>query len=171
MNSASSDDGEGISCGEFLRRAREGRGLTLQQIAQGTKIPLRHLHALERDEFAVLPGGMYRRAEVRAYADAVGLDRHVALAWLDRALEQATPRTASSVQASGPHHPLFASGRRRVLMTVAVAVATGAIAVGMGARAVSRSHSANHVLVATPGSTVEPAIAPLSRRTEPATLP
>ena len=67
-------DTAGISCGEFLRRARERRRLTLQQIAQSTKIPLRHLDALERDEFEALPSGMYRRAEVRAYADAVGLD-------------------------------------------------------------------------------------------------
>jgi helix-turn-helix protein/PEGA domain-containing protein len=154
-------DGEGISCGEFLRRARERRGLTLQQIAQGTKIPLRHLNALERDEFAVLPGGMYRRAEVRAYADAVGLDRHVALAWLDRALEQAMPRTASSVQASVPHpHPMFASGRTRVLMTAAVAVTTGAIALAMWVRQPGEGDIAS---LAAPD--------PLSRRTEPASVP
>jgi hypothetical protein len=133
---------------------------------------------------------MYRRAEVRAYADAVGLDRNVALAWLDRALEQAMPGSTSSVQASVPHHPMFASGRTRMLMTAGVAVTT-AIALAMWARqpgeghiaslaapvaplapsGVSGSHPANHVLVATSGSTVEPAIAPLIRPTEPATVP
>ena len=165
MNSLSSDpthavtaqtrvhDDEGISCGEFLRRARQRRGLTLQQIAQGTRIPLRHLSALERDEFAVLPGGMYRRAQVRAYADAVGLDRNVALLWLDRALEQATPGTASSVHASVPHHPMLASGRTRVLMTAGVAVTTGAIALAMWARQPGEGDI----------SPSEPAIAPVSR--------
>ena len=127
-------DREGISSGECLRRARESRGLTLQQIAQDTRIPVRHLDALERDEFAVLPGGIYRRAEVRAYADAVGLDRNVALARFDRALEHATLPTASGVHPHVPHHPMLASGRTRALMTAAVAVTTGAIALAMWAR-------------------------------------
>ena len=184
------DDG-GISCGEFLRRARERRGLTLQQIAEATKIPLRHLSALERDEFAALPSGMYRRAEVRAYADAVGLDRGVALASLDRALEQAMPRTAAGVQASAPP-PRVASGRRTLLLlTAGVAVITGAIAFATLARqpravdstslaapvpqptssVVAAPDAPNHVLVATSGSSARPTGAPPMQGAEPATAP
>ena len=73
--------------GEFLRDARERRGLTLQQIALETRIPFRHLDALEHGHLDALPNGMYRRAEIRAYADAVGLDRSLALAQLEHALE------------------------------------------------------------------------------------
>ena len=73
--------------GEFLRDARERRGLTLQQIALETRIPFRHLDALEHGHLDALPSGMYRRAEIRAYADAVGLDRSLALAQLEHALE------------------------------------------------------------------------------------
>ena len=76
--------------GEYLRDARERRGLTLQQIAHETRIPFRHLDALEHGRLEAVPGGMYRRAEIRAYADAVGLDRGLALAHLDRALESST---------------------------------------------------------------------------------
>jgi cytoskeleton protein RodZ len=149
-------DGEGLSCGEFLRRARERRGLSLQQIAQGTKIPLRHLNALERDEFAVLPGGMYRRAEVRAYADAVGLDRDVALAWLDRALEHAVPRTASGAQAFVPHSPMLASGRARVLMTAGVAMTTGAIALAMWTRQTGEGDVASLANPVSPRASIAP---------------
>jgi len=75
-----------VAFGEFLRRAREGRGLTLQQIANETKIPRRHLESLEYGNLAAVPGGMYRRGEVIAFAKVVGLDRNVALAHLERAL-------------------------------------------------------------------------------------
>jgi len=73
--------------GAFLRDARERRGKTLQQVASETRIPWRHLDALEHGHLDQVPGGMYRRAEVRAYAEAVGLDRGVALAHLEHVLE------------------------------------------------------------------------------------
>jgi cytoskeleton protein RodZ len=60
--------------GERLRKAREGRGLTIAKLAEITKVPARTLQAVEREEFAHLPTGIYRRGYVRAYADAVGLD-------------------------------------------------------------------------------------------------
>jgi cytoskeleton protein RodZ len=81
----------GAAFGEFLRTARERRGLTIQQIAQETKIPWRHLDALERGNLNAVPGGVYRRGEIRAYAHVVGLDEKVALAQLERALEPPAP--------------------------------------------------------------------------------
>jgi cytoskeletal protein RodZ len=78
--------------GELLRRARERRGLTLAQISSETKIPQRHLEALEHDNFAALPNGFYRRAETRAFARAVNLDLSLALAQLERALEPSGER-------------------------------------------------------------------------------
>jgi len=73
----------GISLGELLRHAREDRGLTLDTIAKETKIPRRHLEALEHDNLAATPGPFYQRAEIRAYARAVGLDQNRALARLE----------------------------------------------------------------------------------------
>ncbi len=75
---------EGAAFGEFLRHARERRGMTLQQIARETKIPQRHLDSLEHGDLSVIPGTTYRRGEVIAYADAVGLNRALALAQLER---------------------------------------------------------------------------------------
>ncbi|HXV75007.1 MAG TPA: helix-turn-helix domain-containing protein [Candidatus Polarisedimenticolaceae bacterium] len=62
------------SFGEKLRRARESRSITLEEIADGTKIGVRYLRALEENDFEPLPGGVFDRGYVRAFAQAVGLD-------------------------------------------------------------------------------------------------
>ena len=65
------------SSGDFggkLREARERRGVSLRQIANATKIAVSVLEALERNDIARLPGGIFGRAFVRSYAIEVGLD-------------------------------------------------------------------------------------------------
>lgn len=57
-----------------LRAAREARGVSLRQIATTTKISVLALEALERNDVSRLPGGLFSRAFVRAYAKEVGLD-------------------------------------------------------------------------------------------------
>jgi cytoskeletal protein RodZ len=76
----------GTHFGGLLRDARERRGLTLRDVSNETKIPQRHLEAFEHGDLTVVPNRMYRRAEVRAYARAVGLDQNVALTELENAL-------------------------------------------------------------------------------------
>jgi len=60
--------------GARLRVARERRGLSLRVIADSTKISVRALEALERNDISHLPGGIFSRSFVRAYALEVGLD-------------------------------------------------------------------------------------------------
>jgi transcriptional regulator with XRE-family HTH domain len=60
--------------GENLRCERERRGVTLHAIAQSTKIAPTLLSALERGDCSRWPGGVYSRAYVRGYAQALGLD-------------------------------------------------------------------------------------------------
>src|SRR5512138_2225045 len=60
--------------GRKLREARERRGLSLRQISSATKISMLTLEALERNDIARLPGGIFSRAFVRSYALEVGLD-------------------------------------------------------------------------------------------------
>ena len=60
--------------GGKLRLAREGRGISLRQIAASTKISIAALVALERNDVSKLPGGIFTRAFVRSYANEVGLD-------------------------------------------------------------------------------------------------
>ena len=59
--------------GERLRREREARGIGLEEIAAATKISPRYLDALERDDFERLPGDVFTKGFVRAYAEHVGL--------------------------------------------------------------------------------------------------
>jgi cytoskeletal protein RodZ len=65
--------------GSKLRAARERRGLSLRQISAATKIPMLTLEALERNDLTRLPGGIFSRAFVRAYALEVGLDPDTAI--------------------------------------------------------------------------------------------
>lgn len=60
--------------GSRIRQAREQRGLTIRDIANTTKISTAALNAIEQNEFARLPGGVFSRAYVRAFANEVGLD-------------------------------------------------------------------------------------------------
>jgi len=62
------------SFGARLRSHRERRGIDLSTIAQTTKIRAGIFEALERDDTSRWPPGIYRRAFIRAYATAVGLD-------------------------------------------------------------------------------------------------
>lgn len=61
------------STGDRLRGAREAAGLSLAELSQNTKIPLRHLEALEAGDFSALPGRTYALGFARSYARAVGL--------------------------------------------------------------------------------------------------
>jgi cytoskeleton protein RodZ len=71
---------EVASFGEQLRQAREAQNITLQEIAASTKISSRALQALESEQFEQLPGGIFNKGFVRAYARYVGLDEEKMLA-------------------------------------------------------------------------------------------
>ena len=60
--------------GPRLKQARLAKGVSLRQIEASTKISVGALEALEKDDFARLPGGIFARSFVRAYAGAVGLN-------------------------------------------------------------------------------------------------
>jgi cytoskeletal protein RodZ len=60
--------------GDRLKQARVARGVSLHDIAGTTKISMVALEALERGDLSRLPGGIFSRAFVRAYALEVGLD-------------------------------------------------------------------------------------------------
>src|SRR5688572_31759359 len=65
------------SFGARLRRHREEQHIALATIAEQTKIKLSLLEALERDDVSHWPAGIFRRAFIRAYAHAIGLDPDV----------------------------------------------------------------------------------------------
>jgi len=58
----------------YLAAVRQGKGISLREIADQTKISLRFLKAIEEGDFKMLPGGIYDRSYIRQYASAVGLE-------------------------------------------------------------------------------------------------
>jgi cytoskeleton protein RodZ len=75
------------SFGERLRREREMRGITLNEIMESTKISRRHLESLENEDFDSLPGGIFNKGFVRAYARYLGIDEEQAVADYSAATE------------------------------------------------------------------------------------
>lgn len=63
-----------MDVGAALRDAREQRGLSLDQVAHATKITVTILRAIENNRIDKLPGGIFTRGFVKAYAREVGLD-------------------------------------------------------------------------------------------------
>ena len=67
------------SFGEQLRLAREARGVTLRQISDQTHISIRYLEAIEADDYKQLPGGIFNRSFIKAYAKHIGFDEKEAV--------------------------------------------------------------------------------------------
>lgn len=60
--------------GEVLQKARETKGLSLDDIQDSTKIQRRYLEAIEKGDFDALPGQFYARAFIKRYAEALGMN-------------------------------------------------------------------------------------------------
>jgi transcriptional regulator with XRE-family HTH domain len=67
------------SFGEQLRLAREARGISLREISEQTRISTRYLEAIESGDLKRLPGGIFNRSFIKAYAKYVGYDETEAL--------------------------------------------------------------------------------------------
>jgi cytoskeleton protein RodZ len=65
--------------GEELKRRREERGTTLTDISEATRIGTRFLKAIESDNFSILPGGIFTRSFIRAFAKQVGMNEDEAI--------------------------------------------------------------------------------------------
>lgn len=64
------------SLGQELKRERELRGISLEEISSSTKISLRFLEALEDDRLDILPGKFFVKAIICAYAKSIGLEEN-----------------------------------------------------------------------------------------------
>jgi transcriptional regulator with XRE-family HTH domain len=74
MAEADQDQLLGQSVGERLRVAREAKKLSLDDVARQTRIPVRHLEHIEREEWDALPAITYSVGFARSYANVVDLD-------------------------------------------------------------------------------------------------
>lgn len=62
-----------------LEEARKRKGVSLQQIAEETKIGTFFLRAIESEEFEKLPGGIFDTNYIRQYSAAIGLEAQAVL--------------------------------------------------------------------------------------------
>ncbi len=135
------------SLGDWLRRAREARGLTLDGITQETRIPRRHLEAIEHGELGALPE-FYQRAEVRALARVVGVDEELALARLQSLVTPVAPQADD--ERPRPTRRLSPLYGAVALVAAAIVVAALAGRTMSGARSVNATASATHQMPPPP---------------------
>ena len=76
------------SIGEQLRLAREGRGMGLREICEQTRISVHYLEAIETNDYKRLPGGVFNRSFIKAYAKCVGYDEREAIEGYTRYLRE-----------------------------------------------------------------------------------
>jgi cytoskeletal protein RodZ len=77
-----------MDIGSELAQARERCGLSLVELSRRTKIRVATLRAIERDDIDALPGGIYTRGFLRAYASEVGCDAEAIVARYRQQLEE-----------------------------------------------------------------------------------
>jgi hypothetical protein len=137
--------------GSDLRRARTRREIELSEVEAATRIRRRFLHAIEREEWDALPGGVYTRGFIRTYANFLGLDGDRLADDYRHEVEDAR-RPEAAVAASAPQLAPDAGPRvSRLPLVLAVggvilvaAVAILAIPGGEGRNGANRSPAARH---------------------------
>ncbi|WP_375390780.1 helix-turn-helix domain-containing protein [uncultured Sphingomonas sp.] len=108
--------------GETLRSARERQGVALAEIASRTRIPLRHLQAIEIGDYSGLPSNTYATGFVKAYARAVGVDEVAITRQLRGELARLGPRTPD-FQPYEPPDPARVPSRGLAIVTAGLALA------------------------------------------------
>lgn len=115
-------DSEGTGTGAMLGAARRARGLDLADIARDTRVPLRHLRAIEDGSHQGLPALTYALGFVKAFARAVGVDPELAAAQFRQEFHGAPAAPAPSVLAPDLERrapsPLLVGGSVAVVVAV-----------------------------------------------------
>ena len=71
------------SIGNILRTERETQGRTLTEVSKAVYIKTKYLSALEEENFAAIPGEVYVKRFIRAYASYLGMDGEELVAQYD----------------------------------------------------------------------------------------
>ena len=148
--------------GERLKRERELREVTLEEITSATRIGPRFLEALENEDWEKLPGGVFNRGFVRSIARYLGLDEEALLGEYDMAHgAQIPPADKTPEQRIPSASPWFSAGIVLSALLLLAAIVFGII---YGWKRFSARHSAQQIpavsVPTVPQST--PAILPAS---------
>src|SRR5437016_2411394 len=95
-----------MGVGNQLRQAREQHGISLTELSDRTKISQPNLRAIERDDFDRVPGGLFTRGFLRAYAHEVGLDPEpLVQQYLEEFEPPPPPDLTEIAEVAEPHGP------------------------------------------------------------------
>lgn len=84
-----------------LSTIRRNRGISLEQIAESTKISIRSLVAIEQGDFCKLPGGIYNTSYIRQYARAIEYDESALLAFYKGEMARSEGATPNGTNGNG----------------------------------------------------------------------
>jgi cytoskeleton protein RodZ len=114
--------------GEQLRLAREGRGIPLREISDQTRISMHYLEAIESNDYKRLPGGIFNRSFVKAYAKYVGFDEKEAVDAYTRYMRDAGD-AADDIVTTPLHSKVYTDtpATRSPVLTVVLAIVILAI--------------------------------------------
>ncbi|MGE7206484.1 helix-turn-helix domain-containing protein, partial [Sphingomonas sp. NPDC019816] len=136
--------------GDVLRAAREAQGLSLGDIGARTRIPSRHLAAIEASDYQSLPSATYAVGFAKAYARAVGADE-VAIAQAVRADVDRMGRRVSEYVPQDIADPARVPSRGLAIIGAGIALALLIIAgLWYGTDLFRRDRTAQDVPAATP---------------------
>ncbi|MDE0829484.1 MAG: helix-turn-helix domain-containing protein [Vicinamibacterales bacterium] len=156
------------SVGERLRVAREARQASLRDIAATTKISVSALEAVEQSDLSSLPGGIFTRAFVRAYATEVGLDPEETVRDFVAEFKVRVAESTTSGSEARAHDPFQSqqriAGAGLTLVLIGLPVALLLAFLGMRDTSV-----ADDTVDSTPAAVVE--APPSSARVEPSPRP
>ncbi len=120
--------GTAATIGEQLRLAREELHIPLREVSDQTRIQVRYLEAIETNEFGRLPGGIFNRSFVKAYAKYVGLDEREAVESYTRFMKDAGD-TSEEAGSNRYHAKVYTDmpATRSPVLTVVLAIVILAI--------------------------------------------
>lgn len=100
--------------GERLKREREKRKITLDDVAKATKIGTRLLSAIEEEKFDLLPGGIFNKGFIRAYARHLGLNEDQTVADYTEAYLASHPQESTAVDPEAEGRKILEQRAQRV---------------------------------------------------------
>src|SRR5262245_38984726 len=107
----------------IFRAARAARGLSRTAVAELTKLSPGGIASIEEGRLESLPGGIYARTYVRAYADAVGISDPLIIQQLTDALPTSDVDLVAVVKCREQGDGTFGAYRRAAIMDAAVVLA------------------------------------------------
>jgi cytoskeleton protein RodZ len=109
--------------GDHLRRERELRGVTLEEVSAATRISVTFLEALERGDWEKLPGGVFRRGFIRSVARFLGLDEENLIGEYSLETNDA-PKIAVPARNTRPdlRHAYFYGGIAAIVVFIVIAI-------------------------------------------------